>query len=189
MRKTFFALILASNLIFASDLKFTSSDSQIYINSNDENSIGIVELATPVEVLELKDKMAKIKLKGWSADGFENVLFADIGKRIIYLNADEKIKKYAKVLQNKIDDYDSSWNEVSYEIWIKKSNLIKSKDKALEEGAEIYENSCGACHASPSIKHYTVNQWPNIIKSMETRAGLMQEERQAVIKFLQNQVK
>ncbi len=190
MKKLILLSLFASSFLFAADkTAYATQDVDIYLDANSKKSIGKIELSTPLKLISQDDKFDKVQITGWSSEGFENVLFKDIGQRIIYLRADESIRKNAKIIKTKTDDYDSTWNKVSYKVWIKKGNLADNIDEALKKGKEIYTNRCGACHASHDTKHYTANQWPNIIKSMEDRAGLNKSEKQSVIKYVQNNSK
>lgn len=184
----FLSLILSGSL-FAQQNAFIQKEAKVFANSSAKAQAGKIEIATPVEVLETKANLQKVKLIGWSAYGFENVLFKDVGQRVIYAALDEKVAKKAKVISSKTDDYDTQWNQVSYELWIKKDTTTKNIENVWSVGKELFTNRCGACHASPELTHYTTNQWPGVINSMKSRAGLTDEEMQMVTKFVQNNAK
>lgn len=178
-------LIFSNSLLFAGQKAYLNSDQKVFLNANSKKVIGKIDTATPVEVLGTKGDFKKIKVSGWAAYGFENVLFKDVGKRVFYLVLNDNKTKKPQIHDKKTDTYDTQWKNVSYTLWIKKGSLAKSIDSVYAKGKELFANRCGACHAAPELEHYTVNQWPSIIKSMKPRAGLTDADMQYVVKYVQ----
>ncbi|SKB46024.1 hypothetical protein [Malaciobacter marinus] len=178
-------LIFSNSLLFAGQNAYLKNDGQVFLTPNAKKEVGKIDTATPVEVLNEKGNFKKVKVSGWAAYGFENVLFKDVGKRIFYLVLDDNKTIKPQILGEKTDTYDTVWKNVSYTFWVKKESLSKDIDSIYAKGKELFTNRCGACHAAPELEHYTVNQWPSIINSMKPRAGLTDEDMQFVVKFVQ----
>lgn len=127
-------------------------------------------------------------VSGWVMDGNEYILFLNNEDRIKLLKInDEYITKY-KVLETKKDSYDVVWKRVSLEFQLQNSKTIS---ESLSENIWINEEAlylrCGSCHKARTPEEYTVNQWPNVLKTMADRAGLSPEEILAVGSYLQYQ--
>ncbi len=181
-------IVLSSSLLFAGQMNFIKYDTKVYNHSNAKNQIGTIDTATPVDVLSSKGNFKEIKVTGWAGYGFENVLFKDVGERVFYLLLNDNKTLKIKELVEKTDSFGTLWKKVSYKVWVDKKSLTKNIESIDNQGKELFASRCGACHASPEIKHYTINQWPSIITAMKPRAGLSDQEEKLVTKYLQKEV-
>lgn len=186
---TLLTIFLASSLFAKEKDVFTKVTTPIFLDSKGTIQKGNVDVSTPLKLLETKDAFVKVKLIGWSAEGSETVVFKQMGQRIIYALLDETLISKLKILETKLDYYETTWKKVSLEFWISKENIVSDMNIVLNEGKALYDGRCGACHATPDLHHFTSNQWPGIIGSMKDRAGLSKTELQVVIKYVQNNSK
>jgi hypothetical protein len=54
----------------------------------------------------------------------------------------------------------------------------------LRLGRTLLVQRCIECHTLPPLWHYRAEDWPDIVKSMASRAGLKPGERDAVIAYI-----
>jgi len=54
----------------------------------------------------------------------------------------------------------------------------------LREGRTLLVHRCIECHTLPPLRHYTVEDWPNIVNSMAHRASLKSAERDAIVAYI-----
>lgn len=182
------SVLFSTSLLFAGQNTFINNDSKVFLKADAKVEIGKIDTATPVEVLSSKGQFKEIKVTGWAGYGFENVLFKDVGQRVFYLVLNDNKTKKPKKLATKTDSFETQWKKISYTLWVNKKSLTTNLDDVYNKGKELFVTRCGSCHASPEIKHYTANQWPNIIVAMKPRAGLSGQEVQFITKYLQGQI-
>lgn len=185
-----FISILFASLSFANDKNiYTQNNANVYLNTNTSVFQGRIEPATPLTFIKKKNDLVLVELKGWSSEGSETVIFKNIGVRVIYAVLDEKIIKNIKILEKKSDYYETVWSKVSIKLWIKEKHIVKNINTVWEKSKTLYNERCGACHATPELEHFTANQWPGVIKSMASRAGLLEKESVLVTKYAQNKAR
>jgi hypothetical protein len=168
---------------------FVKKQSSVFQNASQDQAVGSVQIATPLKVIKKKNDFLLVEIAGWSADGSPTVLFKHVGERIIYAVLDQKAVKQIKVTKTKLDDYDTKWNKVSVTAWIKKENVSPSIKAIWTSASNLFHSRCNACHAAPKFDQFSVNQWPGLVNAMKDRAGLMPNEFQLIVKYLQNHSK
>jgi mono/diheme cytochrome c family protein len=55
----------------------------------------------------------------------------------------------------------------------------------LREGRTLFAHRCIECHTLPPLWHYTIEDWPDIVRAMAHRAGLKPAERDAIVAYIQ----
>jgi len=56
--------------------------------------------------------------------------------------------------------------------------------ETLREGRTLLVHRCIECHTLPPLRHYAVEDWPNIVNSMAHRASLKPAERDAIVAYI-----
>jgi hypothetical protein len=64
------------------------------------------------------------------------------------------------------------------------SIFLSAAPGAAQEGLELYENKCGRCHAPYAPESYPSHEWPSIVRSMRSQAGLTAEEEKLLVAYL-----
>ncbi len=182
-------LFVYSSMYADSEEVFTTKQSSIYKDESRTKPIGTVQTATPLKVIKEKNNFLLVELSGWSAEGSPEVVFHKIGQRIIYAVLDNEAIDLIKVIQTQLDDYDTKWHKITIPIWIKKESTTEDIKTIWSSASKLYLGRCSSCHAAPHFDDFTTNQWPGIIQSMKDRAGLMPDEFQLIVKYLQNSSK
>lgn len=141
---------------------------------------------TPVEVLARDGDRLQVKITGWQQEGAERVLYSQQGKRIFVaaLGADA----VEKVVPGRIvvdPDTDQKWTEVSLSAWTMADGLVTDTAKLEAYGAEMFNSSCGLCHAAPQTDHYLANQWIGNLNAMKRFIALDDEQYRFLQKWVQ----
>ncbi len=151
--------------------------------------LGTITPGTKLMGLEEKGDKQLVVVSGWSAYGEQSVIFQNIGQRVVYAllkpNAFQAIQKGA----SKADEYDAEWIPSSIQGWVKNADLTPSQQDVWKEGEKLFTERCGSCHQAHPSDEFTMNQWPNIIKAMKDRAGLLPEQQWQLTKYMQAHAK
>ena len=70
------------------------------------------------------------------------------------------------------DEYGVKWKNVELNFEVKDPSAIKNTKDGLWATEEELYLSYGSCHVAKKLEEYTINQWPNVVKTMSDRAGL-----------------
>ena len=186
---TLLSIIITTSIYAKQNEVFAKISSPVFLNSTLTKTIGTVQTATPLNIIKEKNSSLLVKVMGWSAEGSETIIFKKVGERVIYAILDENSVKDIKIIKTVLDDYETPWNQVTINLWIKKENAVKDINIIWDEASALFNGRCGGCHPVPDLHHFTANQWPGIINSMKNRAGLMPNEFQSVVKYVQNHSK
>ena len=82
-------------------------------------------------------------------------------------------------------DTDQKWTAASLTAWIANSSLNADLGKLWDYGAEMYNASCGLCHALPPIGNYLANQWIGNLNAMKRNIPLDEEQYRFLQKYVQ----
>jgi trimethylamine-N-oxide reductase cytochrome c-type subunit TorC len=141
---------------------------------------------TPVEVLARDGDFLKVKIDGWQQEGAERILYALQGKRIFVaaLGADTVDKvEHGKTVTD--PDTEQKWTEATLTAWISSAMLTKNTADLEALGAEMFNASCGLCHAAPQPGHSLANQWIGTLNAMKRFVALDDEQFRFLQKWVQ----
>jgi len=170
----------AADIFPKTTLELTSESGEI---------LGGITPGTKLTKVEEKNDKSLVVVSGWSAYGEESVIFQNIGQRVVYaLLKPASFKKIEKGA-SKADEYDAEWIPSKIQGWVKSSDLTTSQQDVWKEGEKLFTERCGSCHQAHPSDEFTVNQWPNIIKAMKDRAGLLPEQQWQLTKYMQAHAK
>jgi len=151
-----------------------------------DTSDGKLVAATPVEVVERDGAWLKMKFSGWQQEGAERVFYAAQGKRIfVAALGPDAIDKVVQGASMTAPDTDQKWTTASLTAWIANSSLNADLGKLWDYGAEMYNASCGLCHAPPPTGNYPANQWIGNLNAMKRNVPLDEEQYRFLQKYVQ----
>lgn len=52
------------------------------------------------------------------------------------------------------------------------------------QGKDLYENRCGKCHILFAPSKFTAERWPAIVKSMQNKARISDEQKEMIIAYV-----
>jgi trimethylamine-N-oxide reductase cytochrome c-type subunit TorC len=141
---------------------------------------------TPVEVIARDGAFVKVKVAGWQQEGAERIVYAQQGKRIFVAAlgnaAVAKVERGKTMLD---PDTEQKWTEATLTVWTTTQMLGADAAKISSYGAEMYNASCGLCHAAPQTGHYLANQWIGNLNAMKRFVALDDEQFRFLQKWVQ----
>lgn len=181
----FSALLIVSSMNAADVFPKTTLE----LTSDSGEALGSITPGTKLTKLDEKSDKSFVMVSGWSAYGEESVIFQNIGQRVVYALLKPNAFKGIEKGQSKTDDYDAEWIPSQIKGWVKNSDVTSNQEDVWKEGAKLFGERCGSCHQAHPSDEFTVNQWPNIIKAMKDRAGLLPEQQWQLTKYMQAHAK
>ena len=85
-----------------------------------------------------------------------------------------------------MDEYDNEWLQVSITGFVAKDALTSDGTQVLTKGEALFKERCGNCHALHGYDEFSVNVWPSVIETMVGNAGLVGDETEYLVRFLQS---
>lgn len=152
--------------------------------------VGSLEVATPVKVLEIKNKAQKIELTLWRKNkAYGRVWYGQFGLNITNAVIEKdysRDKSLIKVLESKTDDLTGlEWQKVSAQVWINDGGLLASPEPIWNVARTSYQSSCSVCHRQPAESGHDANQWPGLFAGMVGFTNMDEDTSRLVLKYLQ----
>jgi hypothetical protein len=148
----------------------------------DKKEIGYINKGAEVE-----KKNDNLSITGWVMDGNEYIIFYSNTARIRLARIDKIYIKDMTILKTIKDEYDVTWKQVSLEFTLDDNTKISSSRATLwDKETKLYQR-CGSCHTNFPPHEFTPNQWPQLIKTMKSNAGLTNDDVKQLGVYLQYQ--
>jgi trimethylamine-N-oxide reductase cytochrome c-type subunit TorC len=155
-------------------------------SSDDATVDGRILAPTPVEVVAKSGAHLQVKIAGWQQEGAERLIYAEQGKRIfVAALGTDAVDKVAHGKSMTDPDTEQKWTEASLTVWVKPDLMVTDAARVDAYGAEMFNASCGLCHAAPPPEHYLANQWIGVINAMKRFVSLDDEHFRFVQKWVQ----
>lgn len=143
-----------------------------------------------LKILDRKDNMLKVRLEGWQIDGAPSAIYALKGQRIMLaILGDKAIARLQRGEADLDTATDQTWYQVSLELWTDASGLNTTKHDMWAYTSDLYNKSCGVCHALPEKEHYLANQWIGNLNAMRRYTSLTPDQYRLLLGYLQNHSK
>jgi len=182
--KVVLALLSVATLSVAADSAYLSKSVKLFKNKDKKEIVGEIIVASRVTVLSTKDKLSKVEFIGYAPEDSPTV-YEKAGFLITGF-VGEDFSKY-EVIGKKVDEYDTEWFEVSIKGYIPSNVLKQNKEDIIADGENMFNQRCGACHDIHHKEEFIPNVWPSILDNMAAQAGLTEDERMKIEKYLQEQ--
>ena len=141
---------------------------------------------TPVHVLARQGQWLKVQIDGWQQQGADRALYAARGQRIMQAVFGNAALAQVKRLSTETDPATNLvWHKAQVVLWTDASGLFADRPKIMAYGAELYGDSCGACHAPPPPGSELANQWIGTTNSMKQNVSIDDEQFRFLQKYLQ----
>lgn len=169
---------------------YSVAPQDLYSDASLSQKIGSLEVATPVEVLEVKGDAQLVRLTLWRKNkGFARVLYSDFGLNITSAVIDKELSRNADrivVDASKVDEMTGlEWQKVSTQAWIRKGALLPSTEAIWNVARTSYQSSCSVCHRQPTESGHDANQWPGLFAGMVGFTNMDSDTATLVLKYLQ----
>ena len=183
MKKTLILLILA-NVLFAGDLVYSSVVKSVSISPNLSDTAGKLLPTNAIEILEKKDGVVKFATTGYQNPKSPNIVYFTPKARILVVSfAKTKMPEF-EVLGD-----EDGFKKVKLIAYTNDGDFSANLDEMFAEANTKFMENCGTCHP-PHLGHTQVaNRWPALIKSMQARTPLNQDEIWTITQFLQKHSK
>jgi trimethylamine-N-oxide reductase cytochrome c-type subunit TorC len=146
-----------------------------------------VDAGTNMELLEIKDGLARLKLTYWDREQAPNLL-EDFMRpiragKLTFDGMDE-----VKVLEKKTDPQTQlEWRKVVIEGWSEIANIRKAGNAVWDYAKQMHEGDCQLCHYLDPIEKYQVVEWPVRIKRMKRYTKLSLQQQLLLARYLQRE--
>ena len=149
--------------------------------------IGFSPILTPIDVLKISKDKTIIKIKGYRLENYPQMVVRDMARGELYAEfEDEEISnKSFKIINKYEDDYGETWHEVEGTFTILSKQVLNNPERLYIKAKKTYERNCSMCHQLPASTAYTVNQWPQQIKSIREHISLGSPTKDLIVKYLQ----
>lgn len=139
-----------------------------------------------VRVVAVDGASAKVHLTGWRRDGFDSILYARQGKRIIQANLGEAAMAALQTLRI-VEDADTGqiWTEMHLEAWVAASGFVRDPKPLWDYAARMYQDNCTLCHSVYPPVAYKANDWIGHMNSMKRMTPLTEQESSLLLTWLQ----
>ena len=147
---------------------------------------GRILAPTPVEVVAKDGSWLQVKVSGWQQEGAERIVYAEQGKRIfVAALGSDTVEKVTRGKTITDPDTEQKWTEASFTAWVKPDLMVSDGKRVDAYGAEMFNASCGLCHAAPQTGHYLANQWIGVLNAMKRFVSLDDERFRFLQKWVQ----
>lgn len=170
---------------------YSTASHPIYLTSDLDNPIGVLEVATAVKTLENTDSADKIELILWKpSESDNNIWYEKPGFNILSTTFSDPAfiqnKDSFTIIETKEDpNTNTEWQKVKTNVWIKKGSLAASNEDTWNNAKAVYQLHCSECHDLPQETHATANDWPEVVEEMVESTEMNNAEQNLVTKYLQ----
>lgn len=131
-----------------------------------------------------------MRIDGWQQDGADSALYALQGQRII--QGVLTPAAVARVVRSKAVHAPLSnrdWHQAGLTAWVQARGLNARLPALWTYGAELYGDTCAACHALPASAAHLSNQWVGVLGVMKRYASLDDDPYRLLLAWLQHHSK
>lgn len=168
----------------AAHAEYINKNAVLFKDQNQKESLGKIYVASQVKVLSQKGTMSEVEFIGFAPED-SPLVYEKPGVLMMGFEGSD-FAEY-KVIGKKVDEYDTEWFEVVITGYVSTALLSEDKATILQSGKALFEARCGACHDLHHKKEFVPNVWPSILDNMAPQAGLSNDEKTLIEKFLQEQ--
>lgn len=163
---------------------------EIFADEALSETIGSIEVSTPVKVLTNNKDATQIELELWRKNkGYGRVWYGHFGLNItdaILKKEVSRDEKLISVLETKVDDLTGlEWQKVKTSAWIKNGTLMESVEPIWDIARNSYSQNCSVCHRQPAESGHDANQWPGLFAGMVGFTSMDDDTSKLVLKYLQ----
>ena len=171
------------------DIYFNVLPQELYSDEGLKDSIGSLEVATEVKILEKRGDAEKIEYELWRKNkGYGRVLYGAYSLNTVSAILDKEVaeKNQFAVLETKEDPLTGlEWQKVKGTAWIQSGGLTHDIDPIWEVANMSYTEGCSTCHIQPDAEHYDTNTWPGLFAGMVGFTNMDEDTSKVVLKYLQ----
>ena len=179
-----------------SELMYAARSTTLYLSidhiglQQNQSSSNEVSVAAEVTVLAQQGEWVNVQLNGSQQDGAPSLLYAFQGKRIRIAYLNETAQAQMEILSTAEDtETELIWHQARLEGWVRREDLVSSRDEMFAEAAKYLSTYCSICHTMRPPEHLLANQWPSQMEAMGIYTPLTPEQKDLMLKYLQYNAK
>lgn len=161
----------------------------LYLDESLDESIGSLEVATEIKIVEKNGDAEKIEYELWRKNkGYGRVLYGEFSLNTVSAILDKEVaeKQNFTVLETREDPLTGlEWQRIKGTAWIKKGGLTSDIAPIWEVANASYTQGCSTCHIQPDAEHYDTNTWPGLFAGMVGFTNMDEDTSKVVLKYLQ----
>lgn len=187
LRISFVMFAITTSLLFGAEVAIVKQNSPLFETDKKEKSLGVLIVSSEVKILETKDNMSKVSFTGYLPEG-STIAYEKAGVLMVGLEDIANPNKL-EITGEVIDEYDTVWLEVKATGYLENNAIIDSRDGLVSKAEDLFAERCGGCHVLYHKSEFDPNVWPSILDSMSGQSGLTKDQKDLIVKFLQDQEK
>lgn len=169
---------------------YSALTKELFEGPTGKEDAGMLNIATKVKVVDVKDNRVKIVINGWRKRiGAGRVIYRDFGINILSAQLTKAAAKHdgtIKVFEEKQDPMTGlTWQRVEVTVWTAKDYLLTGDDQLWSYAKDTYSTSCSVCHTQPEPGHFDANTWPGMFQGMLAFVNMDHDTTALVQKYLQ----
>ncbi|MBP3224754.1 MAG: cytochrome C [Campylobacter sp.] len=177
-------LTCAANALSVGDSAYSVAVKNISLSADLSDSVGRLMPTNEIKIIEADDKKVKFSLEGYQSAKAQNIIYFTDKARIISVAFSKQAKFDAEVLEN-LGEY----NKVKITAYTSPDALETDLKAIFSTAKKNHEENCGTCHPLHRGETQVANRWPALIKSMQSRTPLSQDEIWVITQYLQKHSK
>ena len=175
---------LANALPSAGETLYATAVKQVSLNEDLSDNSGRLMPTNAIEILSADEKKVKFALTGYQSEKAQNIIYFTDKARIISIAFSKQANFQSEILEN-LGEY----NKVKVVAYTTPEALEGDIDQIFATAKKNHEENCGTCHPLHRGETQVSNRWPALIKSMQARTPLNQDEIWTITQFLQKHSK
>ena len=142
--------------------------------------------ATKLEVVGRDGAWLEVKVDGWRQGGSPSALYALQGQRILLATLGTAAEAKVAVGPDVVDPATkAAWSTGAITAWVSSTGLNPDLPAVWAYSSELYNTSCGSCHALHPANAYLANQWIGSLKAMKRFTALDDGQYRLLQSYLQ----
>jgi len=126
-----------------------------------------------------------VRISGWTMEGASSVIYEAPDLRIKLATLSRFPGSCLTIDGSQTDPYGNKWQRVTISGRVEKRGVVADVRTVWRQASKLYAAKCSRCHGLHHPSQFTANQWPGILQTMAKNAGLQEEQKALIEKYLQ----
>lgn len=171
-----------------SRMMYAKSVTQLYNCGSGNDILGIITPGTALDVTQASTDQSRnyaVQLIGWTMEEASSVIYEAPDLRIKIATLSAPPGSCFNITGGQTDPYGNKWEQVSISGYVDKQGVVADVSTIWHQAKSLYAAKCSRCHGLHQPSEFTANQWPGILQTMDKNAGLLNDQRALIEKYLQ----
>lgn len=151
------------------------------LDKADGEPIGSLAPGAALEVLGQSGSATHIALHGWSKDGASAIVYLAPTQHVVVLSGfTGHGTPGATQAEGGI-----TYHAVTIDGFVSSSALVDNVQTVWKHAADVFSRNCATCHALPKPDSMSADQWPAILKTQQSNAGIDAKDTALLAAYLE----